>query len=178
MKNSKPDGTHRVTPSGDISVRTTLRPGDVDAIVRMHGSIYAREHGFDETFAVYVAGPLEAFVQAHTDRERIWIAERGGAIVGSVAIVSAEPRTAQLRWFLVDPSARGAGIGTRLLRDAVTFAREQGYDSIILWTVGALTVAARLYGSIGFRRVYEEPGRRWGVDVVEEKYELSLRSPH
>lgn len=152
--------------------------GNLDAIVRMHGSIYAREHGFDETFARYVAGPLGDFARGHSDRERIWVAERNGTIVGCVATVAAGPRTAQLRWFLVDPSARGAGLGTRLLRDAVTFARENAYDSIILWTVSALTAAAHLYRAVGFRKVKEKPGRNWGVHVVEEKYELPLRSPH
>ena len=158
----------------DITVRTSLRPGDVEAIVQMHRSIYAREYGFDDTFATYVAEPLGAFARQPEARERIWIAEHGGRIVGCVAIVEADARVAQLRWFLVDTAARGAGLGRWLLDEAVAFARRGGYETIILWTVSALHAAAHLYGSVGFRKVLEKPGRAWGVDVTEEKYELSL----
>ena len=163
---------------GHVTIRTTLRPGDVETIVRMHGSIYAREHGFDWTFAQYVAGPLGEFARGHTRRERVWIAERDGRIVGCIAIVSADERTAQLRWFLVDPDVRGGGLGRRLLTEAVAFARESGYETVVLWTVSVLKTATRLYTSAGFRRVSAEPRRLWGVDVVDEKYELALRSPH
>jgi N-acetylglutamate synthase-like GNAT family acetyltransferase len=162
----------------DLTIRTTLRPGDVEEIVGMHRRTYAREHGFDETFAAYVAEPLGAFARGHARRERIWIAERDGRIVGCVAIVSADDRTAQLRWFLVDRAAHGAGLGRRLLTEAVAFARECGYETIILWPVAALTAAAHLYTSAGFRRVSAQSQRLWGVDDVEEKYELALRSPH
>jgi ribosomal protein S18 acetylase RimI-like enzyme len=81
---------------------------------------------------------------------------------------------AQLRWFLVDPSARGRGLGTRLLSEAVSFARECGYRVVVLWTVSALAAAARLYRAAGFRKVQDRPGRLWGADVVEEKYELTI----
>jgi ribosomal protein S18 acetylase RimI-like enzyme len=89
--------------------------------------------------------------------------------------VAAGPRTAQLRWFLVDPAVRGAGLGKKLLGEAVGFCAECDYDSVILWTVSALTAAAHLYRSAGFTKVEEKPGTCWGVDVVEEKYELVLR---
>ena len=163
-----------MTHADGITIRTTLRLGDVEAIVEMHRAIYAREYGFDDTFATYVADPLVKFARHPKSNERIWIAERNGAIAGCVAMVQAEPRVAQLRWFLVDPAARGAGLGRRLLDDAVTFARRSGYDTIVLWTVSALHAAAHLYCSVGFRRVLEQPGRAWGVDVIEEKYEMSL----
>jgi GNAT superfamily N-acetyltransferase len=158
----------------EVTIRTTLRPGDVETIVRMHGEIYAREYGFDDAFAAYVAEPLGALARGATARERIWLAERDGSVVGCVAIVTAEPRVAQLRWFLVHPSARGAGLGRELLEGAIAFARERGYASIGLWTVSALAAAAHLYRSVGFRKVMERPDRSWGVDVVEEKYELTL----
>src|SRR5581483_2113228 len=155
-----------------ITLRSTLRPGDIDAVVRMHGTVYAQEHGFDSTFAVYVSGPLTQFERHATQRERLWLAERNSDIVGCVAIVAATARTAQLRWFLVEPSARGRGLGTRLLQEAIAFAKECDYDSIVLWTVSALTAAARLYRAAGFEKVGEIPGRRWGVDIAEERYEL------
>lgn len=160
-----------------ITVRTTLRPGDLGSIVHLHGTLYAREHGFDATFEAYVAGPLAEFVRSGSDRERLWIAERGGQIVGCVAIVTASPETAQLRWFLVDPGARGAGLGRRLLDEAIRFAERCGYRHVILWTVSALTAAAHLYRSAGFQQTEEKPGRMWGVEVVEEKYELDLTRP-
>ena len=161
-------------PSVPLTVRTDLRPGDLGSIVHLHGVLYAREYGFDPTFEAYVAGPLAELVRAGSPRERLWIAERDGRIVGCVAIVGASEQTAQLRWFLVDPSARGLGLGKRLLHDAVAFARECGYNAIILWTVSALTAAAHLYRAAGFRKVGEKPSRLWGVDVVEERYEMAL----
>jgi N-acetylglutamate synthase-like GNAT family acetyltransferase len=158
-----------------IALRTELRPGDLGMVVHLHGVLYARERGFDPTFEAYVAGPLSEFVRAENPRERLWLAERDGRIVGCVAIVAASPRTAQLRWFLVDPSTRGAGLGKRLLSEAVAFCQDCGYREVILWTESALTVAAHLYQSAGFRKTAEKPGRMWGVDLVEEKYELRLR---
>ena len=157
-----------------VTLRTELRPGDLGAIVSLHGILYAREYGFDPSFEAYVAGPLAEFVCAGSNRERLWIAERDGRIVGCVAIVAASPETAQLRWFLVDPSARGTGLGKRLLYEAVAFCKECGYRKVILWTVSALLAAAHLYRAVGFQKVEEKPGRLWGVDVVEEKYELHL----
>jgi ribosomal protein S18 acetylase RimI-like enzyme len=161
-------------PPDAVTLRTDLRPGDLGRIVHLHGTVYAKDRGFDPTFEAYVAGPLAEFVRAHTDRERLWIAERGGHMVGCVAIVAAAPRTAQLRWYLVVPEARGCGLGTRLLAEAVAFCRACGYDGIILWTESALEAAARLYRKAGFRKVEERPGRVWGVELVEQKYELRL----
>jgi len=149
-------------------------PGDIGSIIRLHGVVYAKEHGFDQSFEAYVAGPLSEFVLSASSRERLWLAEEAGRILGCIAIVASTPDVAQLRWFLVDPGARGTGLGRRLLKEAVNFSIACGYHSIVLWTVSALTAAAHLYGAAGFRKTEEIPGRRWGVDVVEEKYELEL----
>ena len=158
----------------DVVVRHTLRPGDVGAVVSLHGLVYAREQGFDATFEAYVASPLAAFVLRGSPRERLWLAERDGARVGCIAIVAERERVAQLRWFLVVPEARGAGLGGRLMAEAIAFSREAEYERVILWTVSALHAAAHVYRSSGFRRVEAVPTYRWGVDVVEEKYELEL----
>jgi len=158
-----------------ISIRTDLRPGDVGSVVRMHGVIYAREYGFDSSFEAYVAAPLARFVQASAPNERIWLAERDDSLVGCVAIVAHTPEIAQLRWFLIDPSCRGVGLGKRLLADAVDFCRDCGYRSVILWTISGLPAAAHLYHAAGFRKVEEKRRNRlWGVDVVEERHELVL----
>jgi GNAT superfamily N-acetyltransferase len=162
------------TPRGPITLRTDLRPGDLGSIVYLHGVTYAQERGFDPTFEAYVAGPLSDFVRSGNKRQRLWIAERDGRIVGCVAIVAASPRTAQLRWFLVDPGTRGTGLGKRLLGEAVAFCKDCGYSEVILWTESALAAAAHLYQSAGFRKTEEKPGRMWGVDLVEEKYELHV----
>src|SRR5947208_2580571 len=103
------------TPS-DIVIRTDVRPGDIGAIVQMHGTIYAREYGFNPRFEAFVAVPLAEFVLKNSPRERLWIAERQEQVVGSVAIVDAGDDVAQLRWYLADPAARGAGLGSELLK--------------------------------------------------------------
>jgi GNAT superfamily N-acetyltransferase len=158
----------------EVVVRTTLKPGDVGTVVSLHGVIHAELCGFDPTFEAYVAGPLAEFVKAASPRGRLWLAERDGRVVGCIAIVEADAKTAQLRWFLVVPQERGAGVGKRLLNESLAFCREQGYESVVLWTVSGLEAAARLYRAAGFAKVQEKPGRMWGVDVVEEKYELRL----
>jgi ribosomal protein S18 acetylase RimI-like enzyme len=163
-------------PSQDVlTLRTDLAPGDLGSIIGLHGVVYAREYGFDNTFEAYVAGPLAEFVRCRTDRDRLWIAEREGRLVGCIAIVGTSHEQAQLRWFLVDPSVRGLGLGKKLLREAVEFCKHCSYETVFLWTVSALTVAARLYRSFGFEKVEERPSQKWGVGVVEEKYLLPLK---
>jgi GNAT superfamily N-acetyltransferase len=156
-------------------IRTELVPGDIGSIVHLHGIFYAREYGFDHTFEAYVAGPLAAFALAPSVRQRIWIAEHEERIVGCIALVEAEPDVAQLRWFLVDPAVRGMGLGRHLLEESVKFGREAGYSRIFLWTVSALSAAAHLYRSLGFEITESNPGRQWGADVVEEKYEMRIQ---
>lgn len=156
-----------------FTLRTDLRPGDLGAVVRLHGVLYAQEQGFDLTFEAYVAGPLAQFVLSRTQRDRLWLAEREGQLIGCVAIVGASADEAQLRWYLVDPSARGMGLGKRLLNEALAFARETGYRSIFLWTVSTLTKAAALYRGAGFILVEQKPGQ-WGTAVTEEKYVVQL----
>lgn len=155
-------------------LRHEIQPGDLGELVRLHGLLYAKEYGFDESFEAYVAGPLSEFVLRSDPHERLWIAENGGSIAGSVAILAASRTTAQLRWFLVAPSMRGHGLGTKLLHSAVEFSMNAGFQNIILWTVDLLRDAARLYIRSGFQRVEAIPARRWGVDLIEERYELRL----
>ena len=157
-----------------VTLRTELRPGDVGSVIALHGLVYAREYGFDPSFEAYVAGPLADFVIRASPRERLWLAERAGAVAGCIAIAAESDAVAQLRWFLVAPSARGAGLGRRLLDEALTFSRAAGYERMILWTVSALEVAIHLYRSAGFTRVEQVPAERWGARVVEEKYEMEL----
>jgi len=158
-----------------ITIRTDLRPGDVGAVISLHGIHHGRECGFDPTFEAYVAVPLAEFVKRGSEHERLWLAEDDGRLLGCIAIVAASDSLAQLRWFLLDPAYRGQGLGRRLMENAIAFSREAGYSGITLWTVSSLTQAAKLYRAAGFVRVEEKPiARVWGVDVVEERYELTL----
>ena len=157
-----------------FDLRAQLKPGDLDAVLRFHRETYAIEFGFDPTFEAHVAKPLSAFGQSTSPRERMWIAESDARLVGCIAIVEADARAAQLRWFLVAPEARGAGLGRRLLEEAVGFSRSQDYQRIFLWTVSVLHAAASLYQSFGFEIVRQRPERLWGVDLVEQCYELKL----
>jgi ribosomal protein S18 acetylase RimI-like enzyme len=163
-----------------IAIRTDLRPGDIGTITAMHGILYATEYGWNHTFEAYVGEHLSKFAASGRDGdERIWIAERiagGGAaqIVGCIAIVRAEPSVAQLRWFLVDPSARGVGLGNMLIDKALEFSRAAGYSKIVLDTVRDLTAAARLYTAAGFEIVDEVESEGWGKAVIEQRYALDL----
>lgn len=162
-----------IMPPAGFQVRVDLQPGDLGLVISQHAEIYFRECGYDITFEAYVAESLAKFALSPMGRQRVWIAERDGQFAGCIGIVRSSEREAQLRWFLVDPSARGSGLGAWLLREALGFARDCGYETVLLWTEQSLPVAGRMYRATGFRKVEEQPGA-WGVDVVEEKYVMSL----
>lgn len=168
-------------PADQYTIRIGLRPGDLGWIVHRHAILYHAEHGFDEAFEAYVARTMAEMVERRCPANRIWIAERpnadavnGRQIVGSIAIVQMSPRQAQLRWFYVEPAARGRGLGTQLIKNGISHCRDCGFDSVVLWTADVLKAAARLYVAAGFRKVQIQPGRSHGVELVEEKYELRL----
>ncbi len=158
-----------------ISIRHELHPGDVGYITYLHGTIYAEEQGFDNTFDAYVAIPLSEFSKSRSHRERIWIVEKEGKIVGSEAIVKFSESEAQLRWLLLDRSIRGIGLGRQLVDEALKFSLDAGYSYVFLWTVKALVVATKLYESFGFRKAQEETHEIWGGIITEVRYELGLK---
>lgn len=160
-----------------LILRTEPTPDDVDWIVERHGAFHCRELGFDKSFEDYVANPLREALDGARPRDGVWIAERDGERVGCIAIIENDFGEAQLRWFLVEPEARRVGIGSLLLDTALGFAREHGYGRMVLWTVRELRDAARLYQRAGFRRTLIRPGHEWGVDVIEERYDLELGDP-
>lgn len=158
--------------SAGLSVRHDLRPADLDAVLRLHETVYCDGLGFDRSFADHVEVPLRKWAAARTPRDRVWLVERGGELVGCVAVVDAGD-AAQLRWLVLHPSVRGLGVGRWLVNEVVSFARAAGYGSMFLWTVNTLTTAAGLYLSAGFRLVEEVPGG-WAEGMVEQRYEMNL----
>jgi len=151
------------------------RPGDMGFVIRQHGLLYAREYGWDERFEALVAEIAARFL-ANFDphRERCWIAERGGEAVGSVFLVKETDETARLRLLLVDPSARGTGLGGRLVGECIAFAREAGYRSVVLWTQSILSAAQHLYRKAGFQLTHEEPHSEFGIPLTSQTWELQL----
>lgn len=163
-----------VSSSSDLNfaLRSDLRPGDLGTLVSLHGAIYARECGFDSTFEAHIARHLGEFAQERTDCDRLWIAERQGCLVGSIAVVGCSGRDSQLCWLLVEPSARSVGLGRRLLQTAVAFCCRCRYEYVFLKSFSVLTAASQLFQSIGFQKVEQRPSECWGVAVIEEWYAL------
>jgi GNAT superfamily N-acetyltransferase len=158
-----------------VSLRHDLRPGDVGYITYLHGTLYAQDQGWDHTFDAYVAIPLAEFARSQSSRERVWILEKEGRIAGSVAVVKFSDKEAQLRWLLLDPSVRGQGIGRWLAEEALEFCLTAGYFSVFLWTVKTLTIATKLYRSLGFRETEQLTHELWGNIVTEVRYDLELK---
>lgn len=163
-------------PAPEVRLRDP-QPGDLGWIVQRHGELYAREYGWDLTFEALVARIVADFAEDHDpDRERTWIAELDGAAAGSVMCVRdrESPATARLRLLLVEPSARGHGIGDRLVRECVAFARHAGYRELVLWTNSVLEAARHLYQRAGFTLTAEKPHRSYSKDLVGQDWRLIL----
>ncbi|HEV2352344.1 MAG TPA: helix-turn-helix domain-containing GNAT family N-acetyltransferase [Terriglobia bacterium] len=151
------------------------QPGDMGWVVQRHGALYAQEYGYDEHFEALVAEIVAKFIH-HFDpkREHCWMAEKDGEIVGSVFLVKKSKKVAKLRLLLVEPRARGRGMGARLIAECIRFARQAGYRKITLWTQSELKAARHLYQRAGFSRAAKKRHRSFGQNLVAETWELNL----
>jgi DNA-binding MarR family transcriptional regulator/GNAT superfamily N-acetyltransferase len=155
------------------------RPGDMGWIVHRQAVLYAQEYGWNEEYEALISRIVADFLdQFDPDRERCWIAEREGDIIGSVFLIKHPERegVARLRLLYVEPSARGLGIGGRLVGECTRFAEQAGYHTITLWTNSVLVAARRLYEAEGYRLVKEESHHSFGQDLVSQTWELDLRA--
>jgi DNA-binding MarR family transcriptional regulator/GNAT superfamily N-acetyltransferase len=148
------------------------QPGDLGWLVERHGALYAREYGWDESFERLVAQIVADFDPHH---DRAWIAEVGGTRSGAVLCVHDTPQRAKLRTLLVEPHARGLGLGTKLVDEVIRHARDSGYTTLELWTNDVLHAARRIYERAGFTLVNEAPHLAFGHDLTEQTWSLTLK---
>ncbi|WP_010268658.1 bifunctional helix-turn-helix transcriptional regulator/GNAT family N-acetyltransferase [Paenibacillus senegalensis] len=163
------------SPARSVCVRTDLKPGDVGRLIHLHGWIYAQECGYNHVFEGYVCRTFSDFLANYSpDKDRLWLAEAGGELAGAIAIAGRTAEKAQLRWFIIHPDYRGKGIGGTLLNEAIQFCTQAGYKSVFLETTEDQKTAIQMYKKAGFTKIAEHRNSAWGVNHVEETYELLL----
>jgi GNAT superfamily N-acetyltransferase/DNA-binding MarR family transcriptional regulator len=160
-----------IEPDDTLLIRG-LEPGDLGWLVERHGVVYAREYGWDQSFERLVAQIAADF---DPQQDRAWIAEHNGKRAGAVLCVHHDERMAKLRTLLVEPHARGLGLGTRLVEEVIKHARSRGYETITLWTNDVLHAARRIYERKGFTLQHEAPHHAFGHDLVEQTWSLTLK---
>jgi GNAT superfamily N-acetyltransferase len=161
-------------PAPKITLRAH-RPGDMGWVTHAHGRFYFEDYGWDERFEALVAEVVADFVKNFDPkRERCWIAEMDGQAVGSIFLKKLDRQTAKLRLLLIDPKARGLGLGKRLVAECIAFARAKGYRKMVLWTQANLAAARHIYQAEGFRLVKAYRHREFGYDLTGEFWQLDL----
>jgi GNAT superfamily N-acetyltransferase len=161
--------------TGEPWLMRSHRPGDIGWIIHRHGVLYSRDYGWNSSFEGFVAEIAGKFSQSHDpNREHCWIAERRSEIIGSVFLMRQDDEVAKLRLLYVEPTARGLGVGRRLVEQCLHFGRDAGYRRIVLWTNDVLISARRIYEAAGFRLTAEEPHHMFGPPMVGQTWELEL----
>ncbi|WP_458460087.1 GNAT family N-acetyltransferase [Paenibacillus sp.] len=155
-------------------IRTFVQK-DLHYVIEAHIRIYRNEYNYDHSFAEFITNAVNSFgLTGNYSKEMLWIVELNQSTSGSIGVTQVNENTAQLRWFLIEPTARGAGWGGQLIEQAVLFAKEKGYTSMILWTNQSLIGARRLYQSVGFEVKEVHKQILSGQELTEEKWELAL----
>lgn len=159
----------------DILIRTELVPGDLGYVIHMHGKLYRKEYNYGLNFESYVAAGIHEFFESMAaSRSRGWVCEKNGKIVGFLALMD-RGEQAQVRYFILDPSVRGVGLGKKLIELYMDYLRSSGFKGSYLLTTKELPAAAHLYRSHGFKLMEEHPAHHpFGKDVIEQRYELVL----
>ena len=158
----------------DISIRTSLAPGDIGYVIHRHGVLYSREYGYGLQFETYVAKGLCEFMERYDPRtNRVWICEYEHGMIGFLLLMN-RGEAAQLRYFLIEPEYRGVGLGSRLIGLFMDFMKECGYRSAYLWTTHELDTAAHLYIKAGFTLTEEKESTAFGKPLTERRYDLKL----
>jgi len=159
----------------DISIRTTLLPGDIGTVVMLHGKLYSEEYQYGISFESYVAGGLHEFYQHYDEfADRVWICEHGDRIIGFLLLMHRPNQTAQLRYFFLLPGYRGIGLGRKLMELFMQFLMEKNYLGAYLWTTNEQQAAADLYKKFGFVLTEEKDSDGFGKWLIEQKYEFTV----
>ena len=156
-----PPIAHSLRMSGDISIRHELRCGDLGRIVSLHGKAYEPLDGFGLRFEAYVARTIAEYILDNDARGRIWLAERDDELIGCTAVALRDNNASQIRWVVVDPPARGIGLGKKLVGLAVDYCKERESDPIFLFTTDGLQESQALYGKLGFNVTSNETEELW-----------------
>ncbi|WP_434798189.1 GNAT family N-acetyltransferase [Terrisporobacter vanillatitrophus] len=166
---------NNIDSSNNINIRN-YKSEDVDYIIKIHKKLYSREYKFSSVFSEYVEKYVKLFDQSHNEnKENIWIAEIDSKPVGVIAIVEDESKSAQVRWFLIEPDMRGKGLGHKLVKTALDFCKEKNYTHVFLWTADILKAARHIYKSHGFNLTESLDNTTWTDKLVkEERWDLSL----
>ncbi len=158
-----------------VTIRTTLLPGDLEKVIALHRTVYAEEYGYGTGFETHVIEGIHEFNEQYdVQRDRVWVCEAAGEIVGFLLLMHRGAETAQLRYFILDPAYRGKGIGGQLMVLFKAFMKEAGYTHAYLWTTSELRAAASLYGKHGFRLTEEKATSSFGKGVMEQRYDMFL----
>ena len=163
--------------SPELKIEVGYIPGSIGRISELHGTYYHHHWGFGLYFEAKVAAELSAFLQRfNPNRDGIWIATLNGRVEGSVIIdgIHSENEAAHLRWFIISGTLRGKGVGRKLLARAIDFCKRRGYKTIYLWTFEGLEAARHLYETAGFKRIKQQRGVQWGIEVTEQYFELRI----